>query len=88
MKIIHTADLHLDSKIDGLSPEKSKIRREEIVRSFERLVDFAKQNDVKVIIIAGDMFDTKKISLKTRERVFECIRNNADIDFLYTPINS
>ena len=87
MKIIHTADLHIDSKIDGLSPEKSKIRREEIIRSFERLVDFAKQNGVKVIIIAGDMFDTKKISLKTRERVFECIRNNAEIDFLYTPGN-
>ena len=87
MKIIHTADLHIDSKIEGIPLEKSKIRREEIIRTFERLVDFASKNDVKVIIIAGDMFDTQKISLKTRERVFECIRNNANIDFLHAPGN-
>ena len=87
MKIIHTADLHIDSKIDGIPLEKSKIRREEIIRSFERLVEFAKQNDVKVIIIAGDMFDTPKISFKTRERVFECIRNSAGIDFIYVSGN-
>ncbi|MBE7080943.1 MAG: DNA repair exonuclease [Clostridiales bacterium] len=87
MKIIHTADLHLDSKIDGIPTEKSKIRRDEIIRTFERLVDFAKENDVKAIIIAGDMFDTQKVSLKTRERVFGCIRNNKDIDFLYAPGN-
>ncbi len=87
MKIIHTADLHLDSKIDGIPAEKSKIRRDEIVRSFERLVNFASQNSVNVIIIAGDLFDTQKISLKTKERVFGCIKNNSNIDFLYIPGN-
>ncbi len=87
MKIIHTADLHLDSKIDGIPTEKSKVRRDEIIRSFERLVDFARQNDVKVVIIAGDLFDTQKISLKTRERIFGCITNNPNVDFLYVPGN-
>ncbi len=87
MKIIHTADLHLDSKIDGIPTEKSKIRREEIIRSFERLVDFASNNNVKAIIVAGDLFDTQKISLKTRERIFGCIKNNSSIDFLYIPGN-
>ncbi len=87
MKIIHIADLHLDSKIDGIPIEKSKIRREEIIRSFERLVGFAQENNVKVVIIAGDMFDTQKISLRTKERVFECIRTNSNIDFLYVSGN-
>ncbi len=87
MKFIHTADLHLDSKIDGIPSEKSKTRREEIVRTFEKLVDFASENGVRAVIIAGDMFDTQKISLKTRERVFGCIRKNSNIDFLYAPGN-
>ncbi len=87
MRIIHTADLHLDSKIEGIPTEKSKTRRDEIVRSFERLVDFARENGVKAVIIAGDMFDTHKITLKTRERVFQCIKTNPNIDFLYASGN-
>ncbi len=83
MKFIHTADLHLDSKIDTLSAEKSKIRREEIVRSFERMVDFALQNDVCAIIISGDMFDTAKVTLKTKARVLNAINKASQIDFLY-----
>lgn len=83
MRIIHTADLHLDSKIDGLPTNKSKIRREEIVCTFERLVEYAAQNDVKAIIIAGDMFDTAKVTVKTKERVLLAIKKYPQIDFLY-----
>lgn len=83
MKFIHCADLHLDSKIDGIPSAKSKLRREEIVHSFERLVSFAEQNGVKAIIIAGDMFDTARISSKTSRLVLHTIRTHGDIDFLY-----
>ncbi len=83
MKFIHTADLHLDSNMDALSLEKSRARREELIRSFERLVDFAKENSVRAIIVAGDMFDTKKVSSKTRGRIIHAIESNPEIDFLY-----
>lgn len=83
MKIIHTADLHLDSKIDTLPSEKSKIRREEIISTFERLCDYAKQNLISVVILAGDMFDSAKISNKTLLRVFNTISNARETDFLY-----
>ena len=87
MKFIHTADLHLDSKIEGIPTEKSKIRREELLRTFERLVDFATKNQVRAIIIAGDMFDGAKITIKAKERVFQCIKNHPEIDFLYVSGN-
>lgn len=83
MKIIHCADLHLDSDFIGFSREKSRIRREECLRTFERMVDFAVQNSVKVIIIAGDMFDSNKVSNRTASRVLKTISNNSEIDFLY-----
>ena len=57
MKFIHCADLHIDSKIKTLPSDKSKIRREEIIRTFERLTDYAAENGVTAVIIAGDMFD-------------------------------
>lgn len=87
MKFIHTSDLHLDSKIEGLSTEKSKIRREELLRTFERLVEYAKANNVRAIIIAGDMFDTAKITAKTKDRIIECVKTFSDVDFLYLPGN-
>lgn len=83
MKFIHCADLHLDSKIETLPTEKTKIRREEILRSFERLIDFAIQNNVLAIIISGDMFDVSKVSIKTKTRVVNAIKKASEIDFLY-----
>ncbi len=83
MKFIHCSDLHLDSKIDQLSSEKSKIRRGEILRSFERLCSFAKDNQVSAVIIAGDMFDTSRVASKTRDRVISAIASASEVDFLY-----
>ncbi len=83
MKIIHCADLHLDSKMETLPSEKSKIRREELLRTFERLADYATENGVRAVIIAGDMFDTSRVTLKTRERVLKAVENNTAVDFLY-----
>ena len=83
MKIIHTADLHLDSKMETLPAEKSKIRREEVVHTFERLADYATKNGVSAVIICGDMFDTSRVSIKTKGRVLQAVRSNSAVDFLY-----
>ena len=83
MKFIHTADLHLESKMDALPTAKNKIRREEILRSFETLCDYASENNVSAVIIAGDMFDTSSISNKTKNRVLGAIEKNSTVDFLY-----
>ncbi len=83
MKFIHCADLHLDSKIDTLPSEKSKKRREEILHTFERLCEYAKNNSVTAVIIAGDMFDTQRITVKTRGRVLSAIKSTPEVDYLY-----
>ncbi len=83
MKFIHCADLHLDSAMDALSSEKSKTRREELIRTFERMVNFATEKSVSAIIIAGDMFDSKKVTAKTRGRILQAIDSNPSVDFLY-----
>ena len=84
MKIIHCADLHLDSKMTAnLSKEKAKERKMEILRTFSRMVEYAKKNDVSVILIAGDMFDTRNVSATARNMVRDVILQNPEIDFLY-----
>lgn len=84
MKIIHCADLHLDSKMESnLPPQKAKERRMELCETFEAMVDYAKRNDVRVIILAGDMFDTKNSHRRIKERVRSVIEAADGIDFLY-----
>lgn len=84
MKIIHTSDLHLDSRLSThLNSNVSKTRKEEILLSFNRLVEYASKENVKVIIIAGDMFDTKKVAQKTVNYIIKIIELNSNIDFIY-----
>lgn len=84
MKFIHCADIHLDSKMEtNLSSQKAKERKKEILNTFENMIDFANQNNVTAIIIAGDMFDTSRITNLTKSRVLNIIQKNPNLDFLY-----
>lgn len=84
MKFIHCADLHLDAKMSAnLDKEKAKERKAEILHTFERMVQYAADNGVCGILIAGDMFDTKHISATTRNAVLHQINMHPDITFFY-----
>ena len=85
MKIIHCADIHADSKMGThYSKEQTEERRNEIVDSFSRMVEYAKANAIKVIIIAGDLFDSKETQQKRiKQRIGYIILQNPEIDFLY-----
>ena len=84
MKINHYADLHLDSKMtSNLSKEQAKERKMEILRTYSRMVEYAKNNGIKAIIIAGDLFDTRNVSATARNLVKDSITSNPDIDFYY-----
>ncbi len=84
MKLIHCSDLHLDSRMEtNLPAEKARQRNREICQTFVRLVQYAMGNGVSVIMIAGDLFDTQRISATTAGIVLDAITHAPDIDFLY-----
>ena len=84
MKIIHCSDLHLDSKMEAnLDKEKARQRKNEILLNFQNMIDFANKNEVKIIIIAGDLFDKNKVSVKAKNIVKDAIISNPNIDFIY-----
>ena len=83
MKIIHCADLHFDSKLEtNLSRQKALMRRKELITSFENMVNFAQQNGVQAIIVAGDMFDKNKVTEATVSTVASIISAAQGVDFL------
>lgn len=84
MKIIHCADLHLDSKLTAnLTQEKAKERKTELLHTFQAMVEYAASEQVQAILIAGDLFDTKKVSVKARDVVYQAIMNHPQIAFYY-----
>jgi Zn ribbon nucleic-acid-binding protein len=50
------------TETDKIAFLRAKERKKEILNTFERMVAYAVENNVKGIIIAGDMFDTARIT--------------------------
>lgn len=82
MKFIHCADLHLDSALSNIE-SKASVRREEILQTFERMCDYAENNGITAIIIAGDAFDGNKVTKKTSSRFINAIERSSNVDFIY-----
>ena len=88
MKIIHTSDLHINSPLTSTLPsQKIADRKREIFSNFARLADEAAKIGASAIIIAGDLFDSDRLSAKDRDRVLSVVERNADITFLYVSGN-
>ena len=84
MRIIHCADLHLDAKMESrLGPEKAKQRREELLHTWDRMAAYAVEHGVSVILIAGDLFDTRRVRRTARKRVLQTMATYPEIDFVY-----
>ena len=65
MKILHCADLHLDSPFSGLDARTGESRREEQRELFRSLVCLVRNRRVDLLLIAGDLFDSGYTSAKT-----------------------
>lgn len=73
MKFIHTADIHLDSPLIGVADGKT--RRFELVKAVANLADYADNNGVEVVVVAGDLFDDKFVADQTIRSVADIISN-------------
>jgi DNA repair protein SbcD/Mre11 len=88
IKILHTADVHLDSPLTSLALRDEELRANILsaTRSaFIRIIDTALAEDVAALLIAGDLYDGAQRSAKTAAFLagqFERLRA-ADIPVFY-----
>ncbi|MEG1460898.1 MAG: DNA repair exonuclease [Oscillospiraceae bacterium] len=68
-KLLHAADLHLDSPFEALSPEAGEARRSAQRRLLFRLAELTEERGASALLLCGDVFDSDKIALET-ERDF------------------
>ena len=83
-KFNHCADVHLGSKMESKLPkEKAEQRRAEVRKTFHRMVEFAKEEGVRAILLSGDVFDSDRPLKGDKEFFYNVVKGNPDIDFLY-----
>jgi DNA repair exonuclease SbcCD nuclease subunit len=68
IRILHTADVHLDSPLKSLALRDKELRdrvRTASRAAFVKIVDFALAEDVAAVLVAGDLFDGAQRSAST-----------------------
>lgn len=88
MKLIHCADIHLDSPMGThMSPNQASMRNAQIIDSFLRLTDYAAKNGVRAVMIAGDLFDGERVRRRTVDEILAAMERTPEVDYLYLPGN-
>lgn len=88
MKFIHTSDIHLASKLTTRLPSsKVSSRRRELTQGFVRLCSEAMSLGASAVVIAGDLFDSEKISHREIDQLLAIIERAENLTFLYLPGN-
>ncbi len=67
IRILHAADLHLDSPFAALEPEQAAQRREEQRQLVRRLAEECESRDCQLLLLAGDLFDSDRVYGETAE---------------------
>jgi DNA repair exonuclease SbcCD nuclease subunit len=80
VRILHAADLHLDSPFEALPPEAAAIRRREQRDLLDKLAALCEEERVQLVLLSGDLLDSAASYFETQEvlvRAFSHI--NAEI---------
>ena len=75
LKILHAADLHLDSPFEALGAGKAALRREEQRELLSRLAELAAQEQVDMVLLAGDLLDSANTFYETGEELIRALRS-------------
>ena len=85
MKILHTADWHLDAPMAGLGEDNAQALRRESRKLPEKIVKLCKAEGCDLLLIAGDLFDGPYT--KESMTVLRSALSQLDIPVIITPGN-
>ncbi len=67
VRLLHAADLHLDSRFEALGAQKAALRRSEQRDMLRKIIDLAEREKVQMILLAGDLFDSDRAYYETAD---------------------
>ena len=86
VKILHCADIHIGA-LESFLKNKAENRRRETLLTFERIVEICKTQQVQVLAIAGDLFDSNSVESSFVEAVFNKIAEIPDTKVIFSAGN-
>ena len=86
IKILHAADLHLDSLFRGLPPDLAVEARREQLALPELLARTARDRGAQLMLLSGDLFDRPQATLDSREALAAAL-GSLDIPVFIAPGN-
>lgn len=85
IKILHSADWHLDAPMAGHGPEMVKVLQAESRKLPEKIVALCKQENCDLLLLAGDLFDGE--ATQETVRSVQNALSQLDIPVIITPGN-
>ena len=86
VKILHCADVHIGAAESSLGT-LAESRRAETLITFEKIINLAKESQVNVLLIAGDLFNSNNVDKSFADRVFKCFASIPDVKIVYAAGN-
>lgn len=77
LKILHAADLHLDSPFEGLPGGKAAVRRAEQRELLNAMAELSQREHVDLVLLSGDLLDSSKAYYETGEELARALGNIA-----------
>ncbi len=76
MKFIHTADLHLCSSFaaSALATDTALEHRKQLWATFNNIIDACINDDIDLLLISGDLFETDYASITDIKRAFDAFK--------------
>lgn len=86
IKILHCADIHIGAELSSIG-NKARQRKEEILMTFDNIVSICKDENIKLLLIAGDLFQSSNMDNDIIRDVKKSLKNIPDTIVAIAPGN-
>jgi exonuclease SbcD len=88
-RFIHTSDIHLDTSFSGSGfPSRLGDRKREAIRgTFRRIMDDARRDEAGLVLIAGDLFESERVTPDTVEFIRQQFESLSSVRVFIAPGN-
>jgi len=87
VKIMHCGDFHFDTPFQELPGALAEHRREDLRETFGRMILLAKEEKIDLLLIAGDLFDNRRVSRMTVNYLTGKLREIPQVRIFISPGN-
>ena len=82
VKILHTADLHIGAAASGIPALSAELKAGAVI-TFEKIIKLAREQQVDIMLICGDLFHSSYIEPAVVKHIFTAFRSIPQVKIVY-----